>query len=449
MAVSTSPNSAKFKDNIIAPAIIPIEGKYSSGRWSTFISGRDQMRSMLLKGVALAALFPIAVQAQEVPRTVMQLHQRLITLDSHLDTPASLDLPGWSIEEGHDVHSDYTQVDLPRMKKGGLDGGFWAIYTPQGPLTVEGFRKARDFALLRGMSIRSMVAADPANFQLALEAKDAARIAGVGKRIVYMSIENAYPLGEDLSLLKTFYDMGVRVSGFAHFAHNQFADSSTDPSNKPRYGGLSPLGKELLKEMNRLGIVPDGSHSSDQALDDLLTLSTTPVLLTHSGCKAIYDHPRNIDDAHLRALAAKGGVIQMNAYGGYLRASKPNPERQKALKALFAQTREDVRLTAAERAEMLAKRREIDRLYPDTDKAGFDDFMAHMLHALKVAGPDHVGIGLDWDGGGGVVGMEDVVSLPKITAALLKAGYSEADIQKIWSGNVLRVLAAAEAAKGK
>ena len=278
------------------------------------------MRATLMMGAAIAALLPLCAMAQAptVSKRDYQLHQKLLTLDSHLDTPASLDLPGWSIDDEHDVLHDYTQVDLPRMKKGGLDGGFWAIYTSQGPLTVEGFRKARDFAILRGLSIRNMVAADPDNFALALEAKDAAPIAAAGKRVVYMSIENAYPLGEDVSLLDTFYAMGVRVVGFAHFAHNQFADSSTDPSGKPRFGGLSPLGKQLLTEMNRLGVVPDASHSSDQVLDDLLALSTTPVLLTHSGCKAVYDHPRNIDDAHLKALAAKGGVIQMNAYGAYL-----------------------------------------------------------------------------------------------------------------------------------
>ncbi|MBH1993190.1 MAG: dipeptidase [Sphingomonadaceae bacterium] len=407
------------------------------------------MRKARKMGAALFALLPVAAFAQDVPKPVQRLHQKLLTLDSHLDTPASLDLPGWSIDEEHGVHSDYTQVDLPRMKKGGLDGGFWAIYTGQGPLTIEGFHKARDFAILRGVSIREMAAADPANFQLALEAKDAAPIAAAGKRVVYMSIENAYPLGEDVTLLQSFYDMGVRVAGFAHFAHNQFADSSTDPSKKPRYGGLSPLGKELLKEMNRLGVVPDASHSSDQVLDDLLALSTTPVLLTHSGCKAIYDHPRNVDDAHLKALAAKGGVIQMNAFGTYLKASSPNPERQKAMMALFREMREGAKISAEKRAELLAKRQEIDRRYPNVDGATFDDFMAHMLHALKVVGPDHVGIGADWDGGGGVIGMEDVLDLPKITNALLKAGYSEADIQKIWSGNVLRVLAAAEAGKGK
>ncbi|MBB6123199.1 membrane dipeptidase [Sphingobium subterraneum] len=405
------------------------------------------MRALMV-AAALVASQPSYAQAKDpvVSRKDRALHERLLTLDTHLDTPASLDLPGWSIEEGHNVKTDYTQVDLPRMKQGGLDGGFFAIYTAQGPLTVEGFRNARDFAIMRGLSIRQMVAADPVNFALALKAEDAAPIAASGRRIVYMSIENAYPLGEDVSLLKTFYNMGVRVVGFAHFAHNQFADSSTDPSKKPRYGGLSPLGRALLGEMNRLGIVPDASHSSDQVLDDLLALSSTPVLLTHSGCKAVYEHPRNIDDDHLRALAAKGGVIQMNAYGTYLRASRPNPERQKALAALFAEMREDAKLSEAARERLLARRQEIDRLYPDTDRPSFDDFMAHMLHALKVAGPDHVGIGLDWDGGGGVSGMEDVTAVPRITAALVAAGYSEADLQKIWSGNVLRVLAAAEAA---
>tara|TARA_B110001454_G_scaffold176725_1_gene168948 strand:- start:1307 stop:2656 length:1350 start_codon:yes stop_codon:yes gene_type:complete len=415
---------------------------------TTTVIGRTLIVRIVLAAATMIASLPNVAQAQDplVSRQDRTLHERLLTLDSHLDTPASLDLPGWSIGEGHNVKSDYTQVDLPRMKRGGLDGGFFAIYTPQGPLTIEGFNKARDFAIMRGLSIRQMVAADPANFALALKADDAARIAASGRRVVYMSIENAYPLGDDVSLLKTFFDMGVRVVGFAHFAHNQFADSSTDPSKKPRYGGLSPLGRTLLGEMNRLGIVPDASHSSDQVLDELIALSSTPVLLTHSGCKAVYDHPRNIDDDRLRALAAKGGVIQMNAYGAYLRASRPNPERQKALAALFAEMREDAKLSEAARARLLTRRQEIDIRYPDTDRPAFEDFMAHTLHALKVVGPDHVGIGLDWDGGGGVNGMEDVTAVPRITAALLAAGYSEADLQKIWSGNVLRVLAAAEAA---
>tara|TARA_R110000782_G_scaffold127769_1_gene219374 strand:+ start:18694 stop:19929 length:1236 start_codon:yes stop_codon:yes gene_type:complete len=396
---------------------------------------------LLLSGMVLA-IMSAGASAKEaggaIPPAVLKFHESLVTLDTHLDTPARVAIDGWSIEDEHDVHRDYTQVDLPRMKKGGLDGGFWAIYTPQGPLDPDGIRKARDFGIQRALVIREMVAADPDNFVLATTAEDAARIAGSGKRIVYMSMENAYPLGNDTSLVQLYYDMGVRLIGFAHFANNQFADSATDPQGE-HWGGLSPLGVQLLAEMNRLGIVPDASHSSDKTLDDLLRLSKTPIILSHSGCKAVYDHPRNIDDDHLRALAAKGGVIHMNAFGAYLRASKPNPERRKAFGALLASMPEGG-LTETQHQEMTAKMREIDKLYPDTDKPTFDDFMKHVLHALKVAGVDHVGIGLDWDGGGGVVGMEDVSALPRVTAALLDAGYSKEDIARIWSGNILRVL---------
>lgn len=368
------------------------------------------------------------------------LHGRLLTLDTHLDTPASLALPGWSIIDRHDVKVDYTQVDVPRMKDGHLSGGFWAIYTAQGPLTPDATRAARDFALMRGVAIREMVAAHPQVFALADKAADAARIAALGRIVVYESIENAWPLGDDVTLLDTFYRLGVRISGFAHFRTNQFADSATDAE---KWGGLSPAGKDLLARMNKLGVVPDLSHSSDKALDDALALSKAPIILTHSGCRAVYDHPRNIDDDHLRALAALGGVIQINSM--YVHAPDKNPDRDKAMVALFAKYPENHVLTGDERAALLAERHAIDAKYPREIPSTFDDFMANLLHAIKVAGIDHVGIGADWDGGGGVIGMEDVASLPKVTEALLKAGYSPDDIAKVWSGNVLRVLAAAEA----
>lgn len=400
----------------------------------------------LMAGAALLLPIQVAHAAEDAPSAeVMAFQREMITLDTHLDTPESIDRPGWSIMDRHDMHEDYTQVDLPRMKDGELDGGFWAIYTPQGPLGEEHYAKVRDFAVLRGMSIRLMVAANPEQFELALTADDAARINAAGKRIVYMSIENAYPLGEDVSMLELFYKMGVRETGFAHFGNNQFADSSTDPGG-PKWHGLSPLGEKLLAEANRLGMIIDGSHSSDEVLDQLIAKSTTPVVLSHSGCKAIFDHPRNVDDDRLRALAAKGGIIQINSYGGYLRTRKPNPERAAAYKALSAETGDEAALTAEQWDALLAKRREIDARYPDTDRATFDDFMKHLLHALDVVGPDHVGIGMDWDGGGGVVGLEDVSDLPRITAALLDAGYSKEDIAKIWGGNVLRVMRAVEAA---
>lgn len=398
-------------------------------------------RLMLTAVLGVLAMEPscgakTAVQPRD-PATALQM--RLLTLDTHLDSPASLALPGWSITDAHTVQDDYTQVDLPRMRAGGLDGGFWVIYTPQGPLDAASTRKARDFALMRGMAVREMVAAHPDAFRLASRAADAAAIKASGKRVVYLSIENAWPLGDDPGLLSAFYAMGVRMAGFAHFRTNQFADSATDAA---RWDGLSPLGVQLLAEMNRLGVVPDLSHSSDRALDDALRLSKTPILLSHSGCKAVYDHPRNISDAHLKALAAQGGVIQINSV--YVKALKQSSEREAALKALDAKYPEDRALTAAERKEQLATRHAIDRQYPEL-RASFEDVMANLLHAIKVAGVDHVGIGLDWDGGGGVTGLEDVADLPKLTAALLAAGLSEADAAKIWSGNVLRVLGAAEA----
>jgi len=400
-------------------------------------------RTLLLAASATLA-FLAAAPAQSAPRKVVAdpaaaLQQRLLTLDTHLDTPASLALPGWSIMDAHTVQDDYTQVDLPRMKQGGLDGGFWVIYTPQGPLDPESTSKARDFALMRGLAIREMVSAHPESFALASKAADAAAIKASGKRVVYLSIENAWPLGDDPTLLRSFYAMGVRIAGFAHFRTNQFADSSTD---KAKWDGLSPLGVQLLAEMNRLGVVPDLSHSSDRTLDDVLRLSKAPIVLTHSGCKALFDHPRNIDDAHLKALAAAGGLIQINSV--YVKGIKQSPEREAAMKALEAKYPEDRKLTAAERQSMLAERHAIDARYPEV-RATFDDVMANLLHAIRVAGVDHVGIGLDWDGGGGVTGLEDIADLPKITRALLAAGYSEADVAKIWSGNVLRVLAAAEA----
>ncbi len=405
--------------------------------------GEFAMRRRLMLSAAAALLVTghacNAKPIRKPPDPATALQMRLLTLDSHLDTPASLALPGWSITDAHSVADDYTQVDLPRLKKGGLDGGFWAIYTPQGPLDAAFTRKARDFALMRGIAIREMVAAHPESFALAAKAADAAAIKAAGKRVVYLSIENAWPLGDDPTLLGVFHAMGVRIAGFAHFSNNQFADSSTD---KPRWDGLSPLGVQLLAEMNRLGVVPDLSHSSDRALDDALRLSKAPLVLTHSGCKAVFDHPRNIDDAHLKALADAGGVIQINSV--YVKGLKQSPEREAALKALDAKYPEDRTLTASERQEVLAARHRIDSQYPEV-RAGFDDVMANLLHAIKVAGVDHVGIGLDWDGGGGVVGLEDLLDLPKLTGALLKAGYTEADVAKIWSGNVLRVLAASEA----
>jgi membrane dipeptidase len=221
------------------------------------------------------------------------------------------------------------------------------------------------------------------------------------------------------------------------------ADSATDA---PKWHGLSPKGKAFVAEANRLGMVIDASHASDEAFDQMLALSKTPLLLSHSGVRAIYGHPRNLDDDRLRALAARGGVIQVLAFNSYMIDIPKNPERDAAFAALFRDMAAAPPKTAAERQAMVARRRALQARYP-TPQASFETFMAHLNHAIQVAGVDHVGIGLDMDGGGGLVGLKDVADDWKITERLLAEGYGEADIQKIWSGNALRVLRAAEAAR--
>ncbi len=397
------------------------------------------VRSCLAAWVALMAFAP----APSFATDARELHESLLTLDSHLDTPANFSRPGWDMLDAHVRDQDFSQVDYPRMVAGGLDGGFFTIYTPQGPRTAQGFADARTSALLRTVAIHTMVARHGERFELALRADDAARIAAAGKRIVYLSIENLYPIGMDLTLLQTFYDLGVRMVGPVHFRNNDLADSSTDPDG-PEWHGLSPLGRALVAEANRLGMILDASHASDDVFDQMLELSATPIILSHSGVKAEFDHPRNIDDARLRRLAAAGGVIQMNAYGDYLIEAVQIPQREAAFDALRDRYGPRRSLAGEELRAYAAERNAIEAHYP-VPRASFDDFMAQMLHALDVVGPDHVGIGLDWDGGGGVTGMEDVASIARITERLLVEGTSRDDLAKIWSGNVLRLLRAAEA----
>jgi membrane dipeptidase len=288
-----------------------------------------------------------------------------------------------------------------------------------------------------------MVARHPDKFELALRADDAERIAKSGKRIVFESIENSYPLGKDVTLLKRFYDLGVRMIGPVHFTNNDFADSATDPKG-PEWHGLSPLGRQLVAEANRLGIILDASHASDETFDQMLALSSTPIVLSHSSDRAVFNHPRNIDDARMMKLAASGGVIQINSYSDYLIDTPDNPERDQAMRALGRKYGQFRDLAGEKLKAYMAERQQLEGRYP-LPHATIDDFMAHMLHAIRLVGVDHVGVGLDLDGGGGVTGMEDVAGIPEITKRLLVAGYSEQDVAKIWGGNVLRVMRIVEA----
>jgi membrane dipeptidase len=395
------------------------------------------LRICLLAALLASAAVPALAQT----KAERALHESLIVLDTHFDTPANLSRDGWNIMDRHNVLVDGSQVDYPRMVAGGVDGGFFAIFTPQGARTPEGDIKSRDAALVRGLEIHEMVAAHPRQFEIALTPDQALDIAKRGKRFVFISMENGSPFGRDLSLMKTFYAYGVRLMGPVHFLNNDLGDSATD---KREWGGLSPLGKQFVAEANRMGIVLDASHASDGVLDDMLALSKAPILLSHSGVKAIYNHPRNIDDAHLKALAAHGGVIQINAYSSYMIDQPHIPERDAALGGLMKQMTAPGKRTEAQTVALIAAKAEIDRKWP-VKRATFDDYMKHMLHAIQVAGIDHVGVSGDFDGGGGLEGLDDVAAYPKITAALLKAGYSKDDIAKVWGGNALRVVREAQA----
>jgi membrane dipeptidase len=363
-------------------------------------------------------------------------HREFLTLDTHLDTPIHFARPGWSFAGHHDPATDLVQVDLERMDSGALDGGFFAIYTEQGPLTAKGYADALAFARKRSDLIDTTLAAFPARLDLVTTAVEARRADRAGLRIAFKSMENSYPIGEDLSLLKEFHDRGVRLAGPVHGANNQFADSSGDT---PKWNGLSPLGRLWVKEMNRLGLVIDASHSSDAAFDQMLELSSTPLLLSHSSGRQAFDHPRNLDDGRIRKLAAKGGAICVST----IFLSNMNMGAERA--ALFTQYEHLADLTPAQQAEHARKWRALDATQPIW-AADFERYMAMVLHVIEVAGVDHVCFGADWDGGGGLAGIEDISALPKVTERLRQAGYSDADLAKMWGGNILRIVEAAERA---
>ena len=386
--------------------------------------------SMLLLGCT-----PATETAAPETASAAEIHERLLTLDTHLDTPVHFGRNGWSMADAHDYATDASQVDLPRMEQGGLDGGFFVIYTPQGELTSAGYAEARAMATQRQREILEMAAANAERLELAYTADDALRIASEGKVFAFQSIENSWPLGEDIGALQSFYDNGVRMAGPVHSRDNQFADSTTGDG---RWGGLSPAGRELVAEMNRLGIVVDGSHASDAAIDQLIELSATPIILSHSGPRWAMDHPRNLDDDGIRAVAASGGAICVNSV--FLVPFLESEE----LTAIEERMDAEYRTASPTQQRALVRELRAAQGRAPQQEANFDAFMASLLHLLDVAGVDHVCMGADWDGGGGVIGMRDIAALPQVTERLLAEGYSEEDLQKIWSGNVLRLLRAAE-----
>lgn len=397
----------------------------------------------LILWIALGLVLALAPAANAAERDRLAF----MFLDSHLDTPLLVDFSALDMTKRYSWQDDYSQVDLPRMKEGGLDGGFWVIYTPQGPLTSDGYARALKEARQRNVTIDNMVSRAPDEFAMALQAQDAQAIIEAGKRVVYKSIENAYPLGEDLNLLDEFYAAGVRMIGLVHTRNNQFADSSTDPSGQ-KWNGLSPLGKELIERANKLGMIVDLSHAHDDALDQAMTLSKSPIILSHSGASALYEHPRNVPDDLLVRLAKTGGVIQINSLSGYLRDLNVDKRRLPELFKIYSDYRAPGENQNAKHRDYVARRQALDSKYPP-EYADISDVMDHFFHTLDLLGDDHVGFGLDWDGGGGVTNLQDVSELPNVLQSFRARGLSEDAIAKISGGNLLRLLAIAEAKSEK
>lgn len=370
------------------------------------------------------------------------LHERLFTLDTHIDTPtASLMRDGWDFGARHERAVDHSQCDLPRMAEGGIDAMVFAVYTAQAARTAAGFAAALGMARAVFERTQAALRANAGACGLARTADEALQLKAGGRRAIFLSVENSYLLGREVGTVAICHGLGVRMLGLTHMLNNDVADSSTDPRGA-EWGGLSPFGRAVVAECNRRGIVLDASHASDAALEELLAVSSAPVVLSHSGCRAVCDHPRNIGDPLLRALAAQGGVIQINALPI---AVVPTEEdgRTAALSDLL------LRMTEAVLSPELLKAvgrdwAKVDALYPNP-RANLDDYVKHIEHAVAVAGIDHVGIGCDFDGGGGVEGLNDVTEYPNLTRALLARGWSEKDLAKLWGGNTLRVLRAAEA----
>jgi len=371
-----------------------------------------------------------------------EIHDKVLTVDTHTDTPMRLMRSDFDIGQMHEKGKRGNgRVDFPRMKKGGLDAIFLAVFLGQGPLTDEGHEKARKKAVEIFGRIHEETKKNADKAELALTARDAYRIEKTGKRAVYIGIENGYPIGKDIKLVKKFYDMGARYITLCHNKHNEICDSSTDDNKS--HNGLSPFGKKVVKEMNRLGMIVDISHVSDKSFYDVLETSQAPVMASHSCVRALCDHPRNMTDDMIKALAKKGGVVQVCFVSSFLKKLPPNPERDAAFKVLREKYKNYDTLPPEQQKKAGEEWEAIMEKFP-RDLASVSDIVNHIDHIVKVAGIDHVGIGTDFDGGGGVNDCYDVSELGNITLELVKRGYTEPQIRKLWGGNFMRVFKGVE-----
>lgn len=376
---------------------------------------------------------------EELVAKARGIHERVLTIDTHDDIPFN-----FATEEADPGVRGPRQVDLPKMKEGGLDAGFFIVYVGQTERTEENYEKAKADAMIKFEAIHRMTKEMyPEQIELAHSVDDVLRIHDSGKLVACIGIENGYVIGKDLSLLKKYHELGARYITLAHGGHNDIADSSTPRDRlgdgESEHDGVSAFGEEVIAEMNRLGIMVDVSHISKQAMLDAAKLSRAPVIASHSSVTALCDHPRNMDDEQLMALKENGGVMQTVAFNSYV---KKVPEAKSAamdsLRQAFGITSFQAfrSMTEEQRAAYDEGMAEINKMWP---RASVQDFVDHIDYAVKKIGLEHVGISSDFDGGGGIDGWNNASETFNVTLELVRRGYTEEQIEKLWGGNLLRV----------
>ena len=378
--------------------------------------------------------FILALVALSLP-----VYGQYLTLDSHIDIPFDyMDNPK------HDPgNSTEMQVDFSKMKEGGLDSGFFIVYVGQSNLTDDGFKKAKDQAMLKFKAIHKMIQTYPDKILLALEPNDIRNAKEKGKISAAIGIENGYIIGNNINLLEDFYNLGARYITLAHIGHNQISDSSIPKKSlndaSEIHGGLSSFGKEVISKMNQLGIMVDISHISDKAALQAIKLSQTPVIASHSSARAIANHPRNLSDNIIKKIANKNGVIQVVAFSSYIEVNKERNNAINSLRNFIVDLTGDKIFIYRKHTEHPQYKIKMDEINRDFPLPSVDKFVDHLDYIVNLVGINYVGISSDFGGGGGIDGWMDASQTKNITLALLERGYSKNDIKKIWSENFLRV----------
>ncbi len=388
-----------------------------------------------LINISVIALFAGACNTSEdqLIRRADKIHESILTVDTHCDSPMNF------LEGDFDLgirHEDGC-VDFPRMKEGGLHAEFFAVFIGQGPRNDSSYNIAHQTSLKIFDALHKNIIKNSDVAELAVSSDDGYRIWKEGKIAAFIGLENGYPVGKDISRVKQYYDLGARYITLAHSKNNDICDSSSDPAG-PENNGLSEFGIKVVKEMNRLGMMIDISHISDKSFYGVLRETNSPVIASHSSCRALCASQRNLTDDMLIALKENGGVIQICILSNYIKTPEPNPERDEKLKAVKSKYGDFNSLPDSVKKVYRSEYRAVQKKYENL--ATVKDVVDHIDHVVQVIGIDYVGIGTDFDGGGGVDGCRTAAELKNITIELLRRGYSKIDITKIWGGNIMRVM---------